>query len=157
MTSTAHTLVGGAIAQAIPNPYIALPLIVMSHFLMDCIPHWDMGTNWRSRSKKLTGALAIAETLTGITIAYILYQGKVESPFLLFAIIASILPDWLETPWYILFAHQNKHVPSKHASLFERLAFGIYRLENLFHAKAQFPLGVLTQIATVAFFLIVLR
>ena len=82
MTSTAHTLVGGAIAAAIPNPYIALPLILASHFLMDCIPHWDMGTNWRSRSKKETGALAIIETLMGITIAYFLYQGKVETTFL---------------------------------------------------------------------------
>jgi hypothetical protein len=157
MTSTAHTLVGASIASAIPHPVIALPLIILSHFLMDSIPHWDMGTNWRSRSKKETGILAIAETLTGITIAYMLYQGKVESSFLLLAIVASILPDWLETPWYIFFAHQNKHVPSKHASLLERLSYGIYRFENLFHSKAQFPLGVFTQIATVAFFLLILR
>jgi hypothetical protein len=156
MTSTAHTLVGGAIASAIPNPTIALPFILVSHFLMDCIPHWDMGTNWRNRSKRTTGILAIAETLTGITIAYSLYQGKVDSTYLILAIIASLLPDWLETPWYIFFAHQKKLAPKKHASIPEKLAYAIYKFENLFHVKAEFPLGVFTQIATVAFFLIVL-
>ncbi|MBI5613377.1 hypothetical protein HY947_00460 [Candidatus Gottesmanbacteria bacterium] len=157
MTSTAHTLVGGAIASAIPNPYLAIPLILASHFLMDSIPHWDMGTNWRNRSKRETGALAITETLMGITIAYSLYQGKVETSFLVLAIIASILPDWLETPWYIFYANQKKHEPGKNASFFEKLCFFVYKIENMFHSKAQFPLGVFTQIATVAFFLIVLH
>lgn len=157
MTSTAHTLVGATIASAIPHPAIALPLIVASHFLLDCIPHWDMGTNWRHRSKAETGILAILETLIGITIAYSLYQGKVETFFLITAIIASILPDWLETPWYIFFAHQKKHGTEKNASFFEKLAYGVYKVENRFHTRADFPLGVFTQIAVVALFLIVLR
>ena len=83
MTATAHALVAAAIARAVPNPYLAIPLAITSHFIMDAIPHWDLGADWRSRPKNITGALAIAETVLGITLAYFLFRGKVETPLLL--------------------------------------------------------------------------
>src|SRR5690242_12904887 len=100
MTATAHALVAGAIARHIPNPYLALPLALCSHFIMDSVPHWDFGTNWRGRSKKMTGALAIFETTLGITVTYFLFAGKVSTPLLFATIFASELPDWLEAPYY---------------------------------------------------------
>ncbi|KKW11607.1 MAG: hypothetical protein UY48_C0015G0013 [Candidatus Gottesmanbacteria bacterium GW2011_GWB1_49_7] len=157
MTATAHALVAGAIARSIPNPIFAVPLAFASHFIMDTVPHWDIGTNWRDRPKKTTGALAIAETAFGITLAYFVFAGKVEPQLLLVTMVASELPDWLESPWYIFFARHNKHAPAARAGFWERLTYGIYRMENSFHAKAPFPLGVVTQILTVAFFLILLR
>lgn len=156
MTATAHALVAGAIARAIPNPYIALPLAFCSHFIMDCIPHWDIGTNWRGRAKKHTGALAIAETTLGITLTYFLFQGKVDTALLLGTIIASELPDWMEAPWYIFFAKHNHQEPGAHAGFWERLTFTIYRKENSLHARAEFPFGLYTQVATVAFFWLLL-
>lgn len=157
MIATAHALVGAAIARAVPNPYIALPLAVCSHFIMDAVPHWDIGTDWRTRSKKITGSLAIAETVLGITVAYFLFQGKVAAPLLLSTIIASELPDWLEAPWYIFFAHRTKKGVSRKAGFWERLSYRIYHRENAIHAKADLPFGLITQIVTVAFFLLLLR
>jgi len=157
MTATAHALVAGAIARAVPNPYLAIPLAITSHFIMDAIPHWDMGTDWRTRSKTITGALAISETVLGITLAYFLFRGKVETPLLLSTIIASELPDWLEAPWYIFFANKNKKETSKKAGFWERLTYRIYRRENMMHAKAGLPFGIITQVVTVAFFLLLLR
>ncbi len=156
MTATAHALVAGAIAQSIPNPFVSVPLAFISHFLMDIIPHWDLGTDWRGRSKTKTGLLAIGETVLGITLAYFVFAEKVEPQLLLFTIIASEIPDWLEAPWYMFFAKHNTSAPAPGAGFWEKLTYGIYRAENVFHAKAPFPLGVLTQILTVAFFLMLL-
>lgn len=156
MTATAHALVAGAIAAKFTDPVTAVTLAIGSHYLMDSIPHWDFGTNWRVRSKKTTGALAIADTLLAITVAYFLYAGKVEIGLLALVVGASLLPDWLETPWYIFFAHRKKREPGHHASLAERLAYRVYKLPNAFHTKAQFPFGLITQIVTVAFFLVLL-
>lgn len=157
MTATAHALVAGAIATSVPDTATASTLAFTSHYIMDCIPHWDFGTNWRSRPKVTTGMLAIADTITAFTVAYILFAGKVGVVPITVVTVASLLPDWLETPWYILFAHQKKHEPGPRARLGERLCYLVYKIPNAFHAKAQFPLGLFTQIATVAFFFFLLR
>lgn len=157
MTATAHAIVAGAIAAKFGNPTLAPLLSLASHFIMDSVPHWDFGTNWRSRPKHITGLVAFAETLIGITVAYLLFWGKAPFIPLTLSIIASLIPDWLETPWYIFFAHQNKHQPGPRASLLERATFAVYKLENSMHTKAQLPFGILTQVATVAFFVLLLR
>ena len=156
MTATAHALVSGAIVASIPNPFLSIPLAFASHFVMDTVPHWDVGTNWRNRSKSKTGAVAIVDTILGFSLAYFMFSGKVEGAILFFAMIAGNLPDWLEAPWYIFFAHPKKSEPAKNAGLSERLAYAIYKTENVFHAKARAPFGILTQIATVGFFLLLL-
>lgn len=156
MTATAHILVAGAIVSKISNPAISLPLVFASHFVMDAVPHWDFGTNWRSRPKHTTAVLAIAETLIGLGVGYLVWGTQIPLPTLATASVLSILPDWLESPWYIFFADAQKHGPSNQAGFWEKLTFRIYKTENIFHTKAQFPLGLITQIATVAFFLLLL-
>lgn len=156
MTATAHALVSGAIVAAIPDPVISLPLAFFSHFLMDAVPHWDFGTNWRGRSKAATGMVAIADTLVGFTVTYFVFGGKVSLPILLAGMSLGNLPDWLEAPYYIFFASQHKKDLSPKASFWETLTYRIYKLENVFHSKAQFPFGFITQIVTVAFFLLLL-
>ena len=108
MTSTAHALVSGAIVAAVPNPALSLPLAFLSHFIMDAVPHWDFGTNWRSRSKSATGAIAIIDTVLGFTVAYFVFGGKVDLWLLFAAVALGNLPDWLEAPYYIFFAENNK-------------------------------------------------
>jgi len=153
MTATAHALVAGAIAVKFADPVTAATLAITSHFIMDAIPHWDVGTNWRNRAKEMTAILAILETLFGTTIAYLVFMGKAPTITLLAAIAASLLPDWLETPWYIFYAKQSKHEPAKSAGVGEKLSYLIYKAENKFHTKAQYPFGLVTQIAAVIFFL----
>jgi hypothetical protein len=157
MTAISHTLVAGAIATKIHNPFLLVSACIIEHFILDSIPHWDFGTNWRSRPKYLTGIISIAETLIGIGISFFIFKSSVPPGMLLLAIISSILPDWLETPWYIFFANHQKFEPSKKSGIFERLTYKIYKIENSFHAKAEFPLGLITQITTVVFFLLILK
>ncbi len=51
MTATAHAIVGGALAAAFPNPVIGISLSLLSHPLLDMIPHWDEGWGWRKKIK----------------------------------------------------------------------------------------------------------
>lgn len=157
MTATAHALVAGAIASKFSDPVTASGLALFSHFIMDSVPHWDFGTNWRNRPKAATGTVAIFETILGMAVAYWFFNQHVPLPLLGITVVASIIPDWLETPWYIFFATAQKHAPAKSASFWEKLCFTIYKTENIFHAKAELPLGIITQVVTVAFFLLLLR
>ncbi len=156
MTATAHALVAGALASRFSDPGVAGIMALASHFIMDSIPHWDFGTNWRSRAKKTTGFFAIAETIVGIALSYYFFGQHL--PLVLWAttVMAAIIPDWLETPWYIFYAHQNKHAPLKNAGVLEKVSYAFYKIPNVFHAKAQLPLGVVTQVATVVFFVFLL-
>jgi hypothetical protein len=115
-----------------------------------------MGTNWRTRSKWITGAVSILETGIAVGLAYMLFLPKTTFVPLTIGILFSLIPDWLEAPWYILYANRHAHGPSNSATLLEKLSFQIYKQENRFHRKAQFPLGLVTQIVTVAFFLLIL-
>lgn len=152
MTATAHALVSAAIVASVPNPAIGLTLAFTSHFIMDVIPHWDFGTNWRSRSKAATGIIAVIDTIIGFTVTYFLFRGKVPSALLFAAMSLGNLPDWMEAPYYIFFASQKKEKLEDNASLWEKITYRIYKIENVFHTKAQFPFGFITQIATVIFF-----
>lgn len=155
--ATAHTLVAGAIAAKIGNPALALPLAFASHFVLDSIPHWDFGTNWRTRTKFATGMFAIIDTIVGLSLAWVLYAHKVPPLLLGSCLILSVIPDWLEAPWYIFFADHNHKGPKTNATSLEKLTYGVYKLTNKAHTKATFPWGLISQIATVTFFLLVLR
>jgi len=157
MTATAHALVSAAIATSIPSPTIAISLAFVSHFMMDAIPHWDFGTNWRARAKAKTGAVALFDTILGFSLAYFLFAGKVDTIVLFLAMIAGNLPDWMEAPYYIFFAKQTNRKLTSSAGFWERLTYNIYKMENVFHTKAQAPLGIITQVVTVIFFFVLLQ
>lgn len=156
MTSTAHALVGAAIATRIGDPVLSGSLIISSHFLLDIIPHWDFGTNWKGRSKQATGALAIADTVFAFLVVFVLFQNLLPLEWLILAPVLANLPDWMEAPWYIFYARADKTKPGKGAGLIERLSYSIYRIENIFHTKADKPFGVITTVGVVVFFLLLL-
>lgn len=156
MTATAHTIVAGAIASKFTDPTTAASLALLSHFIMDTVPHWDIGTSWRNRSKSATGILAVGETSLGILVGFFLFRNSAPITTLSLAILLSLLPDWLETPWYIFFATPRHTRPGTKAGFWERGTYRIYKWENYFHTRAEFPIGVITQIVTIIFFLAIL-
>lgn len=144
MTSVSHALIGAAIAARIGNPIGAGLLAFMTHFACDAIPHWDLGTNWRLRPKVVTGALAIGETLVALFGTYFLFQNHVSSnQVLIVSIIMSLIPDWLEVPYYIFLPDSPK------------VFYWIYKIQSLIHSRMQAPIGVITQIVVVGSFLLV--
>lgn len=98
MTATSHALIGASIASLIPNPILAIPLAITSHFAADLIPHWDAGTNWRKKTIMRLRVEAAFDVLLGFTLVYLIFGSIVGSAYLFVMIIAAQLPDWLETP-----------------------------------------------------------
>ena len=144
MTSISHALIGAAIAARLPHPAGAATLALLTHFLCDAIPHWDLGTNWRLRPRIITGSLAIAETLVALVGTYIIFARFVPNQTVLFiAILASLAPDWLEAPYYFLMPHAPKFF------------YYMYKIQSLVHERLDAPWGVVTQVAVVGLFLTV--
>ncbi len=156
MLATVHALVAGMIATAVPDPLSASTLSLTSHFFLDSVPHWDFGTDWEKRSKAYTGAIAIGETLFGLTLTYILFASHAPHITLLCAVVASELPDWLEAPWYIFFASSEKTAVGSHDSVIKRIFFSVRQITNVFHTRAPFLLGISTQIIAILFFALLL-
>ena len=106
MLSISHAVTGAFIAVKVSNPYLAIPLIILSHYLEDAIPHWDAGTGLGNGSK--TRQLAIIHGTIDLVLAGILvciYFSPRLSP--LSSLLASpaiwgtflgLLPDFLEAP-----------------------------------------------------------
>lgn len=41
MLTTPHAVTGAAIATLVPNPVVAIPLAILSHYALDTVPHWQ--------------------------------------------------------------------------------------------------------------------
>lgn len=144
MTSLSHALIGAAIAAKIGDPVSAMVIAFGTHFICDAIPHWDLGTNWRLRPKVITGTLAVVETLIAIFLPFFLFRNFVPNEFTLsLAIMMSLLPDWLEAPYYLLMPNSPKFF------------YYMYKGQSLLHERLEAPWGVITQVVVVGLFLIV--
>src|SRR5437868_12727087 len=51
MTATSHALVGTVIAAKVGDPLLAIPLALLSHLILDMIPHWDVLTTRKEKGK----------------------------------------------------------------------------------------------------------
>lgn len=143
MTALSHALIGASIAAKIVNPWMVGTLAFVTHFICDAIPHWDLGTNWRLRPRVVTGTLAILETLLATGGTWVIFS-PISSPItLLIAIIFSLIPDWLEVPYYLLLPNSP------------RPFYYIYKIQSLIHSRLQAPQGIWTQVVVVGSFLVV--
>jgi hypothetical protein len=142
MLLTPHTLVGIAIATAIPNPLIAAPLSFAMHFAGDRVPHWDFYSNTK-KEDRLVGwrPLAVmADLVVGVAIGltFTLYAlWVVKNPNLSLNIflcgIASVLPDALEGPYIFM---------KKEPAFLHWLTF----MQKKMQFQAPLPWGIITQI-----------
>ncbi len=102
MLSVTHAATGAFIAQQLPYPEVYLPLTLLSHYLQDWIPHWDVGTGLSNGSRKPSTAfwLEWLDLLAAIALIYFIWQAgqpKFQVHVWLAAFV-SLLPDFLEAP-----------------------------------------------------------
>lgn len=109
MLSISHAATGAFIASKLGNPYLAIPIILLSHYLEDAIPHWDAGTGLGSGKKSRETALThsiVDLALAGIIIL-LFYPGALSSPLSIHSFVFSpavwgafvgLIPDFLEAP-----------------------------------------------------------
>lgn len=110
MLELPHTLVGAAIATAIPDPRISLPLALASHFLTDYVPHWNphLHTEKTTLGHVSKKSLSIVVLDAGLALVAGLYIASRFLPdttrfiVILTACFLAVAPDVVEIPFYFL-------------------------------------------------------
>ena len=142
MLLTPHTFVGVAIATAIPNPFIAVPLSFALHFAGDMVPHWDFFSNTK-KEERLVGwrPLAVmADLVIGVAVGltftlhtlWVLHNPSLALNIFLCG-IASVLPDALEGPY--IYMQKNPKILN-----------WLTKTQSKMQFQAPLPWGVITQI-----------
>jgi hypothetical protein len=108
MLSIAHGLTGAVIVTGISNPYISLPLALISHYALDVVPHWDVGQGLskKTKSKRLAFLQELFIDFPGsILLVFLFFPVTSPQPFdLPFNTLAflgwfiALLPDFVEFP-----------------------------------------------------------
>jgi hypothetical protein len=106
MITTGHLLVGGAIGAALSlelPPALAAPLAlglgVLSHHLLDLLPHTDAETFWPEGKAVLPrrAALIVAlEVTLGVAVTVALFFGQYTTLAFLAGAVGGLLPDLLD-------------------------------------------------------------
>jgi len=145
MLLTPHTLVGVAIATNISNPYIAIPIAFISHFLGDKVPHWDFYSNTKKEERvkgwrplAVMGDLAVG---VAVGVAYTTYFLWVKQDLSLALVtficgIASVLPDAL-SGLTIIGGKENKFLEL------------LNKIQSKMQFQAPLPWGILTQVGVI--------
>lgn len=144
MTATTHALVGGIIATTVPNPALGLTLALVSHPLLDIIPHWDFGWGWRNKSKFTLLAESSLDLIFGVVVSFVLFGQHIPLWYFLAAIFLSESWDLLEAPYWFF---KWKFFP-----------FGlIYKFQSNLQGKLKLPGGILTQVVSVVGIFLILQ
>ncbi len=101
MFLTVHATVAAAIAQSVPNPWVAFVIGFFSHFILDAIPHGDAIIGSSPTKKGRIIRLLIAASIDGIILSIILFIGLSRDWFhfplsVAFSMIGAMLPDALQ-------------------------------------------------------------
>lgn len=107
---TPHVIVGAAIATKISNPYLALPLSLASHFVLDLVPHWNPHLNTEKKKYgKITNsstAIVTADALMSLGSGVYLASRTLPNTNHFWVIIGScflaVLPDLIEAPYFFI-------------------------------------------------------
>lgn len=141
MLATTHSLTSAVIITKVSPPWLAFPLVLIFHYLLDLIPHWDTGSGLTKGLK--TKKKAVWETLIDLFIAvltvYFFFQkGQPFSLKLWLAILLGILPDLVEFP----------------SLFFNFRPFPLNVLEKFhsqtMHRRGKLPWGLITQLVLMA-------
>lgn len=106
MLSIAHAAAGSYIAATFPDPLLAVPLILLSHYLADAVPHWDTGTGLSKGTKTKRQAFLheISDLMLTAIVVMLLYPPHLPLSFSSFLItpylgaFLALVPDFLEAP-----------------------------------------------------------
>jgi hypothetical protein len=122
MTGINHALTGAVIAAAIDKPLIALPAALLSHFVVDAIPHWNYKVPPKLRKLVILFDL-LGSVLLVVSLSILLFDSKPWQ--VIFGGFLGILPDAMWLPQIL----EGKPAPMNKKNLFHAV--------RRFHAKIQ--------------------
>lgn len=148
MTLTAHSIVAAAIVSKVSNPVVGLPLVLVSHFVFDKLPHWDVMTNKdKNREQIIQGTVVdIVLGFVSAGIFFFVIRPGLNPAYFFSAVTLSQLPDWLEAP-YVL--PHIKNPVSTFAYSFQHFVHDLW-----FDARLEAPWGIVTQAIVCLVFLL---
>ncbi len=145
MTATAHALVGGAIAVSVPDPVLGISLALISHPILDFIPHWDFGWGWRNKNKAFFLMEGLFDLAVGVGVSYFLFGQYTNLTYFLTVIFAALFLDFIQIPYWFL---KWKFPPFS----------WIYKTQSKINSKASnFSIGIFNQVVAVVGIILVLR
>lgn len=108
MVELPHVLVGAAIAVKVSNPVLALPLVIVSHYVLDLVPHANPHIYTQIKKEgKIRGKtlfLIVLDSgvalLAGLLLALISLPDINKSLMIILGSFLAVLPDVLEIPYY---------------------------------------------------------
>lgn len=140
-----HILAGALIGRYIPSLWIVIILSIISHFILDIIPHWDGFTNKPSKEYKLQInkkriIIRTADMLMSIVLVSILFT-KSSSTIMFIGIFFSLLPDLTKILYF---------TPLKNTKIIENYMHFHAKIQG----KANWKLGLIIQVIISAILLI---
>lgn len=142
MTATGHAIIGTIIAAKVGNPSFAIPLAIVSHFIADAIPHWDIATHRKEKSKANLILEAFSDVLLGFVLSFlilVLLFPATDPSYAFLMILVSQSPDWATAPYYFFGIKSFKWA---------------YKLQKVFDRDLDKPWGIINQIAVLVLILI---
>jgi hypothetical protein len=115
MLETPHVAVGVAIATAVPNPFVAIPLAFASHFVLDKIPHWNphlytetQKTGHPSKNSTMIASFDIGTAFVlGSVFAYRALPDVNSALLILACSFAAVASDVIKYPYYYFHLRQK--------------------------------------------------
>ncbi|HPM27793.1 MAG TPA: hypothetical protein PLX55_01330 [bacterium] len=150
MIFSSHAIVGSAVGSLVENPALALLLGVLSHHLLDFIPHLDAGSfmkkaNWRSK-KFLT--YLFFDLALGTFVVYWLWRDAGYASIILWGALGGVLTDVIDNnPW----ASTLRCLP-----FFKQYHF-VHKKVHHTVKKEAWLLGVVTQIVLIVLSIIIAK
>ena len=147
MTLVAHSLIAASIVSKISNPVLGIPIVLVSHFAADKVPHWDVMTQ-KGKSNHKIARDTLIDILLGFVLAgaFFVFKQNINPVYFFSAIFISQLPDLLEAPYVI---PQLKNPVSTFVYQFQHYIHDLW-----FDARLPAPWGIITQASVVALFLL---
>ena len=103
MTATNHAVTGALIGLSVHNAPLALGLAVVSHFVLDALPHFDMAGTKEDRiaSRAFSRQLLLDASMCGLLVLTLFMSG--HSSWFLASVCAFLAtsPDFMWMPQYI--------------------------------------------------------
>ena len=144
MTATAHALVAGAIASSVSNPTIGMSLSLISHPLLDMIPHWDAAVGWRLKTKKRLFLESSADFIIGFGLSYLIFGQHINLWYFLACVLISEGPDLMEIPYWFF---KWNFPPFSWA----------YQFQHHIQGRAKLPWGIVTQVVMIGAIILMLQ
>lgn len=113
MVAINHATTGAIIGLSVANPLIALPAALISHFVLDIIPHYGNNKPGFIASKKFKAMLGIDALLCMLLVIFL----GISQPqhWILAAVCAFVaaLPDFLWIPKFLAARAQKTYNPTR--------------------------------------------